>query len=58
MQVITLLERGHIMTKILTGFGYLLAMLAMLGWMDTLWIFGVEGSQHYTWWGFINWLTN
>lgn len=46
------------MTKILTGFGYLLAMLAMMGWMDTLWIFGVEGSQHFTWWGFISWLTN
>jgi len=46
------------MTKILTGFGYLLAMLAMMGWVDTLWIFGVEESQHYTWWGFINWLTN
>ena len=29
-----------------------------LGWIDTLWIFGVENSQHYTWWGLIYHLGN
>lgn len=28
------------------------------GWMDTLWIFGVEDSQYYTWWGLIHYLGN
>jgi hypothetical protein len=46
------------MNKVLTGFGYVLLMMAGLGWMDTLWIFGVEESQRYTWWGLIYWLTN
>lgn len=27
-----------------------LTALALLGFIDWLWIFGVEGSQSYTWW--------
>lgn len=29
-----------------------------VGWIDTLWIFGVEDSQRYTWWGLIHYLGN
>ena len=29
--------------------GLILGIFA-LGWMDTLWIFGVENSKEYTWW--------
>ena len=37
--------------------GLILGVFAF-GWMDTLWIFGVENSQHYTWWGLIYHLGN
>ena len=37
--------------------GLVLGIFA-LGWMDTLWIFGVENSQWYTWWGLIYTLGN
>ena len=37
--------------------GLILGIFA-LGWIDTLWIFGVENSQHYTWWGLIYYLGN
>ena len=37
--------------------GLILGIFA-LGWMDTLWIFGVENSQWYTWWGLIYTLGN
>ena len=30
--------------------GYLLLIVFAFGWLDTLWIFGVEDSKHYTWW--------
>jgi len=33
--------------------GYILLAIFAFGWMDTLWIFGVEDSQHYTWWKLI-----
>jgi hypothetical protein len=49
------------MTKVELFFllmGYAVLTLSVLGWMDTLWIFGVEDSQHYTWWGVIYWLGN
>jgi hypothetical protein len=46
------------MSKIMTGFGYALLMTAGLAWMDTLWIFGVEDSQKYTWWYLIYYLGN
>lgn len=39
-------------------FIYSLLSLFVLGWMDTLWVFGVEDSQRYTWWGAIYWLGN
>lgn len=29
----------------------LLVLVFTAGWFDTLWLFGVENSQHYTWWG-------
>ena len=37
--------------------GLILGIFA-LGWIDTLCIFGVENSQHYTWWGLIYYLGN
>ena len=30
--------------------GYLILIVFAFGWMDTLWIFGVENSKEYTWW--------
>ena len=39
-------------------FFYAIISLSVLGWMDTLWIFGVEDSQRYTWWGVIYYLGN
>ena len=29
-----------------------------LGWIDTLWMFGVDDSQLYTWWNLIVYLGN
>ena len=30
--------------------GYFILIVFAFGWIDTLWIFGVEDSKHYTWW--------
>ena len=30
--------------------GYLFLIVFAFGWIDTLWIFGVENSKEYTWW--------
>ena len=30
--------------------GYLILIVFAFGWIDTLWIFGVENSKEYTWW--------
>lgn len=38
--------------------GYALITLGVLAWMDVLWIFGVEDSQKYTWWGLMYYLGN
>ena len=46
------------LNKTLSIVTYAIIALSMLAWVDTLWIFGVEGSQHYTWWGLIYWLSN
>ena len=37
---------------------YITLTVFAFGWMDTLWIFGVENSQWYTWWGLIYMLGN
>tara|TARA_B100000242_G_scaffold245104_1_gene185546 strand:- start:751 stop:909 length:159 start_codon:yes stop_codon:yes gene_type:complete len=37
---------------------YIALTVFAFGWMDTLWIFGVENSQWYTWWGLIYMLGN
>ena len=29
---------------------YHILMVFAFGWLDTLWIFGVENSKEYTWW--------
>ncbi len=30
--------------------GYIFLIVFAFGWIDTLWIFGVENSKEYTWW--------
>ena len=30
--------------------GYIILIVFAFGWIDTLWIFGVENSKEYTWW--------
>ena len=30
--------------------GYIFLAVFAFGWIDTLWIFGVENSKEYTWW--------
>tara|TARA_B100000768_G_C11240265_1_gene359189 strand:- start:1245 stop:1397 length:153 start_codon:yes stop_codon:yes gene_type:complete len=37
--------------------GTLITIFA-LGWIDTLWMFGVENSKEYTWWYLIQLLGN
>ena len=41
------------MDKDFSIIGYLLLVAFTLGWMDTLAVFGVEDSKHYTWWHLI-----
>jgi len=41
------------MDKAFSIIGYLLLVAFTLGWMDTLAVFGVEDSKHYTWWHLI-----
>ena len=38
--------------------GYIFIAVFAFGWIDTLWIFGVENSQYYTWWGLIHYFGN
>tara|TARA_Y100000004_G_scaffold176308_1_gene216746 strand:- start:510 stop:662 length:153 start_codon:yes stop_codon:yes gene_type:complete len=33
--------------------GFILLFLFVMGWIDWLWIFGVEDSRTYTWWALI-----
>jgi len=33
--------------------GYVFIAGSILGWMDLLWIFGVEDSARFTWWALI-----
>ena len=35
-------------------FTYLLIAVFAFGWIDILWIFGVENSKEYTWWYLIH----
>ena len=35
-------------------FTYLFIIIFALGFIDTLWIFGVENSKEYTWWYLIH----
>ena len=31
-------------------FTFLIMFIFIIGFIDTLWIFGVENSKEYTWW--------
>ena len=35
-------------------FGYSILFIFAMGWIDVLWMFGVENSKQYTWWYLIN----
>ena len=48
----------NVMNNIGEYLGYILILIFGLGWMDTLWIFGVENSQQYTWWNLVYQLGN
>ena len=38
--------------------GAVILTVLALGWLDLLWVFGVENSRHYTWWALIVHLGN
>jgi exonuclease III len=38
--------------------GFALITIFAFGWIDTLWMFGVENSKEYTWWYLIHLLGN
>ena len=44
----------YIIDEIGEYFTYLLIIIFALGFIDTLWIFGVENSKEYTWWYLIH----
>ena len=35
---------------------YLIVSLMLMGWIDWLWLFGVQDSQSYTWWAVMAYL--
>ena len=37
---------------------YFFIAMSALFWFDWLWVFGVEDSQQYTWWGMIYAIAN
>ena len=41
-------------TTISDVFAGTLLMIFALGWIDVLWMFGVENSKEYTWWYLIH----
>ena len=44
----------YIIDEIGEYFTYLLIIIFAFGWIDILWIFGVENSKEYTWWYLIH----
>ena len=38
--------------------GYIILIIFSFGWIDTLWIFGIENSKEYTWWYLIHQVSN
>lgn len=37
---------------------YAFVLVFALGWIDLLWMFGVENSKQYTWWALIQFFGN
>ena len=37
---------------------YLIVGLMLMGWIDWLWLFGVQDSQSYTWWAVMTYLAS
>jgi len=44
----------HPKDTIMDLFGYSILFIFAMGWIDVLWMFGVENSKEYTWWYLIN----
>jgi len=44
----------RVMNEISEYITYLLIIIFAFGWIDVLWIFGVENSKEYTWWYLIH----
>ena len=44
----------RVMNEISEYLTYLLIIIFAFGWIDVLWIFGVENSKEYTWWYLIH----
>jgi len=38
--------------------GGIILLLFTLGWIDWLWVFGIENSRSFTWWALIHHLGN
>ena len=43
----------NVINNIVEYITFVFILIFALGWVDTLWIFGVENSQQYTWWNLI-----
>jgi len=50
-------DMTNVMNNISEYLGYILIIIFGLGWMNILWIFGVENSQQYTWWNLIQYFS-
>ena len=46
------------MTQLYNVFMYLALGLFLMGWIDWLWLFGVQDSQSWTWWQLIYFMAN
>tara|TARA_R100000030_G_scaffold96795_1_gene85243 strand:- start:1156 stop:1332 length:177 start_codon:yes stop_codon:yes gene_type:complete len=47
-----------VMNNIGEYLGYIILIIFSFGWIDTLWIFGIENSKEYTWWYLIHQVSN
>ena len=39
-------------------FGFVILFIMIMGFVDVLWIFGVENSKEYTWWYLMHLMAN
>jgi exonuclease III len=48
----------HLKDTIMDLFGYSILLVFAMGWIDVLWMFGVENSKEYTWWYLMHYMAN